>query len=84
MSVANTDGLIMIKQGYANILGAASVSISPHQRTRSGTCQRRRKSLIKVRLWGYHTKYVKVIIRENEFLLSLPHYLLVRLFSNYF
>jgi len=54
------------KQGYTDISGATSVSTSPHQRTSSGRCQRRRKSLIKVQVWGYYLGYVKLITPKKK------------------
>jgi len=45
-----TDDLMIVKQVYAGISGAASASTSTHQRTSTVTYRQRRKSLVKVRL----------------------------------
>lgn len=50
VKTCNADGLMIVKQGYANVSGAASVSTSPRQET--GRCQRRRNKLITVLVWG--------------------------------
>lgn len=74
--------LMFLKQGDADISGAACVGASPHQRTTSSVrrCQRGRKSRIKVRVWYHDSKYVQLTTLKSECLIYLPPQLLVCLF----
>lgn len=62
---------MIVKQSYAGVSGAASVSTSSHQRTRTARCQKGRKSLIKVGVRVYYLKFVKLIKKVYFSLLYL-------------